>query len=273
MANQLHRKNKIRVALSEGRIPIGIQCFSGNPSFIEIIGYAGFDFVMIDTEHACISNEQVETLCRVSDSVNLMPIVRVAENSPNMIRKVLEAGAKGIIIPRVRTADDVEKAFDAARYPPAGSRGMCPSTRAARYSTEAWDDYVRWTNEQLPIIPLIEHPEAIKNAKEICALPGVSIVLFGPGDLGMAMGFGSIGLANKKVNDSFEYLLDIASQTNTIVMGVPFPDISAEAARSLIKRGVRILLHSTDQLLFKKLCNEIISELQPVIGVPAVQVG
>lgn len=260
-------KDAITAAVSAGRVPLGMQCFSGSPALIEIIGHTGFDFVMLDTEHACIDSAQVEQLIRVAENVALLPLVRVAENSSTPIRKALEAGAAGVVVPRVRGPEDVKMAVDAARYPPHGSRGMCPSTRAARYSISGWDEYVLRTNRDILVIPLLEHPDAIESAEEICELDEVRIVFFGPGDLGMAMGVGASGLQSPQVEEAFDHVLAVANRTGTLVMGVPYPDLSATACQSLIERGVRVLLHSVDELLFYQLCQRIVSELKPIAQV------
>ena len=119
-------RDSIGVALAEGRVPVGMQCFSGSPPILEIIGHSGFDFVMIDTEHACIDSGQLEQLIRVCDSAALMPIVRVEQNAPTPIRKALEAGAEGIIVPQVRSVAEVEAIVGDCRYPPQGRRGSGP---------------------------------------------------------------------------------------------------------------------------------------------------
>ena len=246
-----------------------MQCFSGSPPLIEILGHAEFDFVMIDTEHACIDSAQLEQLIRVANTVDLMPLVRVAENSFAPIQKALEGGAQGIIVPQVRSVADVKRALEAANYPPLGKRGMCPSTRAAEYSLAGWEEYLRWTSEEMLVIPLIEHPDAIANARDICELKGIEVVFFGPGDLGLAMGLGPRGLQYPEIEEAFDRVLEAAEATDTVVMAVPWPDLSAKACEALIGRGVRILLHSIDELLFFDTCRQIITDLRPVAKLSA----
>jgi 2-keto-3-deoxy-L-rhamnonate aldolase RhmA len=242
-----------------------MQCFSGSAALVEIIGYAGFDFVMLDTEHSPIEPSRVIDLVRAADGVNLTTLVRVAENSPTLIRGALEAGAAGVIIPQVRSAQDVRDALDAARYPPVGSRGMCPSTRAARYALADWDEYVTRTNSgDVLVIPLLEHPDAIANAEDICGADGVEVVFFGPGDLSMSLGLGSTGLRNPEVRKAFDRLLSVAEQTDTKVMGIPYPDASIEACQDMIDQGVKILVHSSDELLFSDMCRSIVRDLTAI---------
>lgn len=240
-----------------------MQCFSGSPSLVEIIGLSGFDFVMIDTEHSSVGPETVEHLVRCAENVDLTPLVRVEENAPAPIRKALETGAAGVIVPRVGSAAELKAAIAAAQYPPAGLRGMCPSTRAADYSVEGWRAFVERTNDEVLVIPLIETPEALENVSEICELS--EIVLFGPGDLGMALGVGASGMQTPEVRAAFDRVRQAASETGTALMGVPFPDWSAKSCAELIASGVTVLLHGIDQLLFAEVCHSIVSELSDVL--------
>jgi 2-keto-3-deoxy-L-rhamnonate aldolase RhmA len=251
--------------LAEGSVPLGMQSLSGSPVLVEIIGRAGFDFVMLDTEHASVDQSQLEALVRAADAASLTALVRVAANDPMLIRKALEAGACGVVIPQVRSVVEVASAVDAARFPPAGSRGSCVAVRGTGYSIEGWDDYARWTNEHVYVIPIIEHPDAIAAAKEICELDGVELVLFGPGDLGLALGLGVNGMNHPRVQSLLDQLIDDATASGTRVMCVPFPDLSADACRSLVERGVAVLLHSVDALLFAHVCREIRHELTPLL--------
>jgi 2-keto-3-deoxy-L-rhamnonate aldolase RhmA len=260
------RPDRIRSALRAGRVPLGLQSFSGSPALLEIVGHAGFDFVMIDTEHASIDSAHVEHLVRACEIVDLTPLVRVSENSSTAIRKVLEAGARGVVVPQVRSAAEVRSAVDAARYPPAGTRGMCPSTRAARYSIEGWDAYVNWSNNDVLVIPILEHPDAIAAADEICAIDGIEIVNFGAGDLGMALGLGGAGFLHPEVQAAFDHVLDAAARAGKIVLTVPFPDMSSASCRVLLDRGVRVLLHTIDEVLFMRACREVLTELEPVLA-------
>jgi 2-keto-3-deoxy-L-rhamnonate aldolase RhmA len=247
-----------------------MQSLSGSPAVIEVIGRSGFDFVMIDTEHTNIDHGQVEALVRAADAVNLTALVRVAKNDPTLIRKALEAGATGVVVPQVRTASEVADAVEAARFPPAGSRGSCVAVRGTGFSLEGWDEYARWTNEDVFVIPIIEHPEAITAAREICELDGIEIVLFGPGDLGLTLGLGVTGMNDPRLQALLDQLIEDATSAGTFVMCVPFPDFSAAACGSLIERGVAVLLHAVDLLLFSRRCQEITHELAPVLHASTV---
>jgi 2-keto-3-deoxy-L-rhamnonate aldolase RhmA len=142
---------------------------------------------------------------------------------------------------------------------------MCPSTRAARYSIEDWDADVTWSNDDVLVIPILEHPDAIAAADEICAIDGIEIVNFGAGDLGMALGFGGAGFLRPEVQAAFDHVLEAAARGGKIVLTVPFPDLSATSCHALLERGVRVLLHTIDEVLFMRACREVLTELEPVL--------
>jgi 2-keto-3-deoxy-L-rhamnonate aldolase RhmA len=255
-------QNLIRARLLAGEVPIGIQCFSGSSSLVEVMALAGFDFVMIDMEHTSLSLSEVHALVGVADAGGMSSLVRVPDHSGSTVRRVLESGAAGVVVPHVTSATEARAVLSAALYPPLGERGMCPSTRAAAYSTETWGDYARESNSSVLVVPLLEDPEAVANAESICAVEGIDVVFFGPGDLGMTMGVGAAGLASDIVRDALDEVLRAASNQETAVMTVPFPDGSLTAMQALIDRGVKIITHGIDQLLFYAMCKEILAPLR-----------
>ena len=137
-------KNKILENLKNGKVSIGMELYTGSASLVEILGYTGFDFYMLDMEHAPVSIENMRHLIRAADAANLSTIVRVAENDYSLIARGVEEGAQGIIVPHVSSAEDARKAIDSMRYPPEGKKGSCSSIRAASYSTSGWDNYLEY---------------------------------------------------------------------------------------------------------------------------------
>ena len=122
---------RLRQALAQKRPFLGIQCFIGTPTIVEMLGQFDFDFVMIDNEHTSLNPETIEYMVRVADSVGVTPIVRVAHNDESQILKALDTGAAGVIVPHVMNAEDARRAVRSARYAPDGMRGVCSGTRAA----------------------------------------------------------------------------------------------------------------------------------------------
>ena len=179
------RPNKVLEALAKGETPLGMQMYTHSEDLIEIVGFTGFDFVMIDMEHSRVNLETMVHCIRAAEVSGLTPMVRVIENSPSHIRSAIEAGAQGIFVPHIKNAEDAQKALEAMRYPPEGKCGICPSIRASGYSQDYWEEYMETANNQVMFIPLLEDVEAIEKAEEIFALlkPGRDAVGLGLGDI------------------------------------------------------------------------------------------
>ena len=127
--------NKIMTMLEAKQVPLGMQVFTGHPALIEILGLTGYDFIMLDTEHSPNNARQMEDMVRTADSVGLFSFVRVSRHEDESdIHRALEAGAGGVFLPVVGAAADVQRAANAAFFPPMGTRGVCPSFRGARHN-------------------------------------------------------------------------------------------------------------------------------------------
>ena len=178
-------ENRILKNLKEDKASIGLELYTGSPALVEILGYTGFDFYMLDMEHAPVSIENMRHIIRAADAANISTILRVAENDYSLIARGVEEGAQGIIVPHVSSAEDARKAIDSMRYPPEGKKGSCSSIRASSYSTSDWDAYLEYHSENVMFIPLIEDIDGVNNAEDIFKelKPGVDAVFFGRGDL------------------------------------------------------------------------------------------
>lgn len=158
------------------------------PAFVEILGRAGYDFVFIDYEHASLRVDQLPSLVRAVEMTGLAALVRVPTNDPTPIRRVLEDGADGVIIPHVNSGDDARRA---ARFPPDGIRGVGTMVRANTYGFPELGlvEYPRRVNDGVAVVVLIEEAAAVTHIDEIVAVDGVDVILIGPADL-----FASLGL-------------------------------------------------------------------------------
>lgn len=260
------RTNRILEELSKGKTPLGMQIYTGDPSFIEILGLTGFDFYMLDMEHARVNVETMEHCIRAADSVGITTVVRVAHNDPSLIRQSIEAGAQGVFVPHVKNKDDAHKAVEAIRYPPEGKCGICSVIRSANYSIPGWDDYLADSSKNTMLLPILEDPEAIDKAEEIFAAlkPGTDAVWFGRGDLAQ-----SITKPGQKVDwdhpyiaEAFDKVLKLSDETGIPVVAIPWPDITIESARDALNKGAKIMLYSIEQLLFYNLCLDVVKSLK-----------
>ncbi len=172
--------------ISEGPV-FGPFSKTSDPAIVETLGHAGFDFIILDTEHGPNSIETVQDLIRAAQIVGMAPIVRIASGNYEMIGKALDVGAAGVQVPQISCADDVRAAVEHAKFAPLGMRGVCRYVRAAGYSSMNKADYFRRANEALLIIQ-IEGQAALDNLEDILSVEGVDIVFVGPYDLSQSLG-------------------------------------------------------------------------------------
>lgn len=185
------RINRIKTGASGAQPLVGPVVQLASPEIVEMAGVAGFDFVWIDCEHGSFYLDQLTHMLRAADAVELTPIVRVPDQSPSFISRVLDAGAMGVIVPNVQTADQVRSVVSACRYQAGdnnGKRGSCPGTRASWHQTTDWPGFVQEANRNISAWVLIENMQAVSNIDEILAVDGLDGIVLGPFDLAQVMG-------------------------------------------------------------------------------------
>lgn len=170
-----------------GEVLLGSWIDLVDPCACEIMADIGFDWFLIDTEQGPIDIGTLQTMLIAMRGSSTVPLVRVPWNDQVVIKRTLDVGAMGIIVPLVRTAQDVRDAISYARYPPAGVRG-CSPRRASDYFRNI-DDYLAKANDGIIVIVQIEHIDAVQNLDEILAVPDLDGIFIGPADLSNSMGF------------------------------------------------------------------------------------
>lgn len=173
--------NRVRKSLLEGKPTIGTWVQIGHPVIGEIFGNVGFDWVAVDCEHTDIDVKGFTEVARGLYGRGPEPFVRVRENNTLAIRQVLDAGARGVIVPLISSAEEARQAVNAAKYSPQGVRGFCFS-RMNEYG-EKFDEYVKTANDDIAVVVMIESKEAVENINEILNVDGVDGVFIGPYDL------------------------------------------------------------------------------------------
>ncbi|AYG60213.1 HpcH/HpaI aldolase family protein [Rhizobium jaguaris] len=211
------RKNCI-----EKNLLIGTFAAIPHPVAIEVTAAAGVDFLCIDWEHSQIGRERIEDLIRAADVHRVPAIVRVPGHAPEAIASVLDAGAAGVLVPRVSTAAQAKAAVLATRYPPIGERGVGPG-RAAAYGYRI-PDYLAKANAELVLAVQVETAEGLANIAEIAAVDGIDVIFIGPGDLSVSID--AMGPAGKdKLNAAIDTIAKTALAAGRAV-GIfrPSPD-------------------------------------------------
>jgi 2-dehydro-3-deoxyglucarate aldolase len=172
--------------LQSGKLSLGTWITLGHSSIAEIFARAGFEWLVVDLEHSTISIEQAGELIRTIDLAGAVPLVRLTSNDINQIKRVMDAGAHGIVVPNVNTTQEAKDAVAATRYAPAGRRGV-GLARAQRYGP-GFKEYLDWQKEGPVVIVQIEHQSALDHLEEIFAITGVDGFIIGPYDLSCSMG-------------------------------------------------------------------------------------
>jgi 2-keto-3-deoxy-L-rhamnonate aldolase RhmA len=267
MGTFIPKRNRVLEALKEGITPLGMQMYTHSLDLIEIVGYSGFDFVMIDLEHSRVNPETMVNCIRAAEASGLSPLVRVGENNPNLIRSVVESGAQGLFVPHIMSAAGARKALDALRYPPEGKCGTCPAIRGSYYSQEAWDEYMEYSNKNVMFIPLLEDPEAIENAEEIIALlkPGTDAVGIGVGDIANSLrtrrGEG-VRWQHPYITEAVAKVTAIAKKADIPIVNMAWPKADAASAKAVIAQGAKILIFFPDTHFWAEMCRNIIKEMR-----------
>ena len=179
-------KSNLKEKLQNQNLTIGSWITLAHPAVAEIMSNVGFDWLTIDLEHSVISLREMEELIRIIDLSGVTPLVRLTSNDPSQIKRVMDAGSHGIIVPMVKTAEEAQNAIDAVRYPVKGNRGI-GLARAQGYGV-TFNDYLKWQEEKSIVIVQIEHIEAANNIEEILSVEGVDGFIIGPYDLSGSMG-------------------------------------------------------------------------------------
>ena len=176
----------LKARLAANEFTLGSWITIGHPAIAEILAHAGFDWLVIDLEHSTISLDQAGELIRTFDLCGVAPLVRLTSNDPNQIKRLMDAGAHGIVVPMVNAPREAEQAVRATRYPPAGFRGVGLG-RAQAYGA-GFDAYLAWLKTSAVVVVQIEHRDALRDIEAILAVDGVDAFIIGPYDLSCSLG-------------------------------------------------------------------------------------
>ena len=185
------RPNHFKHALAAGQAQIGLWSALPSPYVTEMLAGAGYDWVMLDTEHAPsdvpLMLQQLQALDAAQQPRPTSAVVRPAWNDPVLIKRYLDIGAQTLLVPFVQTADEAQDAVDAMRYAPIGIRGMGGSTRASNYGRDA--RYIADADQELCLLVQVETAQALDRIEDIAAVDGVDGIFIGPADLSASMGY------------------------------------------------------------------------------------
>ena len=247
-------KNKLK----NNQLSIGSWIMMNTPMSVEVMALAGFEWLVIDIEHTSIDLETTQALITTIQAKGIKALVRVSKNEEVIIKKVLDMGADGIIVPMVNSKEDAIQAVNFAKYPPFGKRGV-GLYRASGYGT-TFEAYKQWVEEELVIIAQIEHIDAVENIDEIINVEGIDGTIIGPYDLSGSMGHPG-EFEREDVKDAVEKVLD-SCKKNNIPSGFHVVDTNPNKLQEKIVQGCTFLAYGIDYFFMRDLAIDGMKEIQ-----------
>ena len=183
------RVNHVARRLKAGEPSVGTWLSLPSPEDAEYVSKLGFDWLVVDTEHNPIDIRTLAQMFVAMSAAPVAPMVRIPWNTPENLKRVLDAGAWGVVVPMVNSREDAERAVAAARYHPAGGRSVGGGRHAMSFGTSA-GDYHQHANDEVLLVAQIEHIQGVEHADEILSVPGIDACFIGPNDLAASMGLG-----------------------------------------------------------------------------------
>jgi 2-keto-3-deoxy-L-rhamnonate aldolase RhmA len=221
-------------------LPVGTWVMSASSLVAEAMGHAGFDFGVVDMEHTPLDLTTVVHMLQGIAGTRMVPIVRVPWNDAVTFKRVLDLGATTFLVPFVQNADEAARAVGAVRYPPDGWRGMAGMSRASRFGTAP--DYLTTANTGISVILQLETLQAVEQLESIAAVPGVSALFMGPGDLSATM-----GLPGKLTHPSvMAVMADVARRCRAVGMPVGTVGGTPEVVAQYRAMGYNFLAIASD---------------------------
>jgi 2-keto-3-deoxy-L-rhamnonate aldolase RhmA len=232
----------LKQKLRQNQLTLGSWISLGHPSIAEILAMAGYDWLVVDMEHTTISIEQAGELIRVIDLCGVAPLVRLTSNHPDQIKRVMDAGAHGIVVPMVNSVADAERAVAATRYAPQGIRGV-GLARAQKFGP-GFQDYLKWQKDGPVVIVQIEHQDALEHLEAIFSVSGVDGFIIGPYDLSCSMGMpGEFDRPEFKA--AMQQILSTGLRMN-FPAGLHIVEPDPARLAQVIQEGYRFIAYSVD---------------------------
>lgn len=245
--------NPLKQKLRDGRSVFGPFMMIPDATVAEIVAAAGFDFLLFDMEHGPATLETVENCLRACELQGTVGLVRTPDGTPATVSKVLDAGARGILVPHVKSAEQAAEAVAAMIFGPPGARGINAVSRAARYGQCDYIEFFREADRETLVMIQIEDREALDELEAIAAVSGIDVIFCGPYDLSRSLG--QIGNPDHpEVKREVERIVQVAAAKNGCVPGLYVG--STEAAIEWQARGARFFAFGGDTGFLSKGAHE-----------------
>jgi 2-dehydro-3-deoxyglucarate aldolase len=255
-------KFSLKDKLKKNVLTIGSWLTIGHPCVAEIMADSGFEWIVIDIEHSSISLETVQILVTIIQSKGCKALVRVSKNEEVVIKRVLDSGADGVVVPMIKNREDALAAVSYAKYPPDGCRGV-GLYRAQNYGY-GFEKYKAWQKNELVIIAQIEHIEAVKNIDDIIGVDGIDGAIIGPYDLSASMGKPG-EFDEPDVQKAIETVLETCKQ-NGFPIGFHVVPPDTDSFKKKVKQGCTFMAYSLDFYFMGAKIKEGLKSLEDLIG-------
>lgn len=236
-------KRPLRRRLAEQARIVGTMVQIDSCEIVEIAGHAGYDFVMLDAEHGALDSAALTRLIRAAEAVGIEAMVRVQDHGAPFIQRVMDAGAAGVMVPRVRSRSQADAAVRATRFAPDGERGACATSRAAAHWTQDWPAFAHESNANALVWALIEDPEGVRDIAEIAGVPGLDGLMFGAFDLAQTLGHDG-DVRHPDVRAHFDRVHAAARTAGMELLAITASE--PDGVQGALRRNARIVLDGFD---------------------------
>ncbi len=238
------KPNPLKHKLAQHEQTYGGWIALGHPIIPEILAPAGFDWLVVDMEHSSIELPDLLPLVINIEANGMVPLVRVGENDPNLIKRIMDIGAYGVIVANVCSGQEAQAAVNAVKYPPVGTRGV--GLYRAQSFGKTFESYLQWVQDESVVIIQIEHIDAVNNIDEIFSTPGLDGYMIGPYDLS-----GSLGKPGQFQDPEVEAAIQAvreAGKRHNVPAGFHSVASDPEAAKQRKEQGFVFLAFCTDAI-------------------------
>ena len=255
-------RQSLKKKLRHRELTIGSWITLGHASIAEILAQAGFEWLVIDLEHTSITIADVQHLIQVIELGGCSPLVRVGENNPSLIKRVMDLGAHGVVVPLVNSKEEAQAAVRAVRYPPVGTRGVGLG-RAQGYGAD-FEGYRDRREKESIVIVQIEHIQAVDRLEAILSVEGIDGFLVGPYDLS-----GSLGVPGQfehpAVQGALQRIQTVAAQTR-MAAGIHVIPPDPQKLLSAVHNGFRLIVFSFDALFLGEIARSSLKAARALVA-------
>ncbi|MGL1862836.1 MAG: aldolase/citrate lyase family protein [Pseudodesulfovibrio sp.] len=248
----------LKEQMVRGDVSVGSWITLGHPAIAEIMCRAGFDWLAVDLEHSVITLREAEDLIRVINLHGVTSLVRLSDNDSVQIKRVMDAGAGGVIVPMVNSPEEAHYVVESVYYPPRGKRGV-GLARAQGYGSN-FQGYKTWLDSKPVIVVQIEHIDAVNALEDILAVDGVDGFIVGPYDLSASLGVPGV-FDDSRFLDAMERIREVGGASGK-VPGIHVVEPDTAATQGRIEEGYRFVAYSLDVRMLDVSCRKALDVIR-----------